>query len=100
LLNLYEPDATMIPQAGQMARGKGQIREALEFFLATRGTIGIETTAAVETADGIGLTCSKWTINGTGFDGQAFEMTGLATAVLRRQPDGRWLYVIESPFAA
>ena len=100
LVDLYEPGAVLITSPGQSASGKDQIRAALEAFLAARPTMRVQTTAVVETADGLGLTCGKWSLKGTGPDGQALEMAGVSAEVLRRQPDGRWLYVIDNPSAS
>jgi ketosteroid isomerase-like protein len=35
---------------------------------------------------------------GTAPDGSAVTASGLSVAVLRRQPEGRWLMVIDHPF--
>ncbi|NJM24759.1 MAG: SnoaL-like domain-containing protein [Bacteroidia bacterium] len=43
---------------------------------------------------------APWTMTGTTPDGTPITQTGLSVAVLRRQPDGRWLMVIDNPFGA
>ena len=100
LVSLYEPNALLIPAPGQLARGKHEIRSALEAFLAGRPTINIQPVACFETPEGIALTHGKWTIRGTGPDAQPFEMSGASAEVLRRQADGRWLYILDNPFAS
>jgi hypothetical protein len=37
-------------------------------------------------------------MTGTAPDGSAIEQGGLSVALLRRQPDGRWLMVVDDPF--
>jgi len=36
-------------------------------------------------------------MEGIGPEGEPFTETGVATDVMRRQPDGIWLYVIDLP---
>lgn len=100
LVDLYEPNAILVPSPGQPALGKDQIRAALQAFLAMRPAIRIQTSAVLETGDGLGLTSGKWSLKGAGPDGQTVEMAGVSAEVLRRQVDGRWLYVIDNPFAS
>ena len=99
LVALYEATALLIPGPGLTARGKDEIRAALQQFLTGRPAIHIETVAAFESA-GVGLTHGKWTLKGTDADGKPFESGGTSAEVLRRQADGRWLYVVDNPFGA
>ncbi|WP_457027959.1 YybH family protein [Kitasatospora sp. P5_F3] len=50
------------------------------------------------TADEIALLVVDWTITGTGPDGSPVDLTGTATDVARRGPDGYWRYLIDNPF--
>lgn len=43
---------------------------------------------------------AKWELSRTTPDGQHSQMTGQSIEVVRRQPDGRWLYAIDLPFGA
>ena len=98
LLALYEPDALLASTAGQEpARGRDQIRAAVLNFLAGGATIQLETVLALETGD-MGLLQGRWLLRGNSLDGNPFVLNGTSVEVLRRQPDGRWLYVIDSPF--
>jgi uncharacterized protein (TIGR02246 family) len=100
LLALYTPDAVLVPQPGQVARGQAEIRGALQQFLAAKPVIEIKTTAAVETGSGVALTNGQFVMKGTGPDGKPFEMAGKTAEVLQKQRDGNWLYVIDNPFAS
>ena len=40
---------------------------------------------------------APWTMKGKAPDGAPIEQSGLSVAVLRRQPEGRWLMVIDNP---
>ncbi len=48
-------------------------------------------------AGDIAVHFAPWTMNGKAPDGTDIEQSGLSVAVLRRQPDGRWLMVIDDP---
>ena len=59
----------------------------------------IETLYVVD-GPGVALLRGRWRLSGTGPDGQPVELAGSNVEVARRQPDGRWLYVIDHPFGA
>ncbi|MCX6621453.1 MAG: DUF4440 domain-containing protein, partial [Acidobacteria bacterium] len=63
-------------------------------------SISMETTSVLDTGDGIALLGGKWRLNGTGPDGNPMEMSGANSEIARRQPDGRWLFLIDNPFSA
>ena len=94
LVNLYEPDALIVPSPAGPARGHAAIREALSGFLSLGGKIAMTTISIFEAADGLALIHCNWWLTGGSTD-----LTGKSAEVLRRQPDGRWLYVIDNPWA-
>ena len=47
----------------------------------------------------IALIRTSWHLTGTAPDGNPFDMGGQTAVVLRRQPDGNWLEVIDNPFS-
>src|SRR5262245_29455457 len=94
LLALYEPEAAVVPQPGQMVSGLAAIREVLAAFLALRGTIAM-TTRTVITVGELASLNAEWTIDGTGPDGSSVALAGRTCEVARRQGDGTWRYVID-----
>ncbi len=99
LLALYEPDATLVPQPGQMVQGREAIRQALLQFLALKGRMQVKSVFTVH-GPGVALTRGRWTLAGTRPDGQPIEMAGQSVEVLRQQPTGEWLLVLDHPFGA
>jgi uncharacterized protein (TIGR02246 family) len=99
LMALYEPEATLIPQPGQVATGTEAIREALGGFLALKPKFELEFKKAFQAGD-IALLFSDWTLSGTDPDGNAVELAGQTSDVARRQPYGSWLVVIDNPFGS
>ena len=99
LLTLYTDDAVLVPAAGQGARGKDAIREALNGFLALKGEFQLGHPTVIESGD-TALIMVKWTLNGTSPQGGPVEISGQTSDVARRQPEGNWLLVIDNPFGA
>ncbi|MFQ5913066.1 MAG: YybH family protein [Nitrospinota bacterium] len=97
LLALYEPQATLTPEPGQVVTGTQAIGEALSAFLAGNPRITLENKTLAQTGD-IALSTANWELSGTGPDGNPMKMAGHSVEVARRQPDGNWLFVIDTPW--
>jgi len=97
LVALYEPQATLTPEPGQVVTGTQAIREALSAFVALKPTLTLEVKTLAQTGD-LALTSAKWALSGTGLDGNQTTMSGHSVEVSRRQPDGSWLFVIDTPW--
>jgi len=98
LMELYEPDALLVPEPGQVASGVLAIRGALNAFLALNGKIEIVTKRVLHSGD-LALLSTTYTIDGSGPDGSPVHLEGATTEVIRRQADGFWRYVIDDPFS-
>jgi uncharacterized protein (TIGR02246 family) len=99
LVGLYESKATMVPQPGRMAEGHAAIREALSGFLAMKPSLTLHKRSLV-IADNIALLIVQATLDGKGPDGAPVRFEHTSSDVLRRQADGRWLFVIDNPWGA
>jgi ketosteroid isomerase-like protein len=61
-------------------------------------TFNIEQTDVVSGGD-VAVVYSTWTLKGgSDPDGNAIELAGQTTDVVRRQADGTWLFAIDSPW--
>jgi uncharacterized protein (TIGR02246 family) len=98
-LALYEKDGVFVAEPGNIARGTEQIKAALEGFAALKPTMTAKSNNTIEGGDIVINYCS-WTLTGTDPEGNAVEMEGLSTDVLRRQADGIWLLVIDNPYGS
>ena len=98
LVALYEPEAVLVPQAGQRASGHAAIQEALAGFLAGFASIEITNRGTVKQGD-IALMYPDFHLRGTGKDGEPTMLVGHGTEVVRRQAYGGWLFVIDDPFS-
>jgi len=99
LLSLYEPAATMVPMGASPVSGPEGIRAALNVFLALKPRLDLTIKKIVQAHD-IALVLSSWTLKGTDANRQPIEMAGQTSDVVRRQPDGTWLFVIDIPHEA
>jgi len=98
-LALYEPDAVLVAQPGQLARGSTELRAALGGFIGLKPELRSETQSVIE-ADDVALYSGRWTLRGTDPSGRATTMGGVSSDVLRRQRDGRWLIAVDNPWGA
>ncbi|HEX8141221.1 MAG TPA: nuclear transport factor 2 family protein [Pyrinomonadaceae bacterium] len=97
IISLYEPDAALMPQPGTIVHGVQAIREALGGFLALKGGFEMQPVKLIQTSD-LALLYSRWSLKGTGPDGNAIELRGQTSDVARRQADGTWLLAIDNPY--
>jgi ketosteroid isomerase-like protein len=99
LAALYEPNPTIMPAAGgQAVSGPDALRAALGGLLALKGTLTLETRAVLPAGDLV-LLHGQWTLRGAAPDGSPQQLAGHGAEVMRRQPDGTWLRVVDNPFA-
>jgi len=74
------------------------VREVLEGFLALGADFDLRIHRTIRSGD-IAILYSRWTMTGgTAADGSEVNLTGQTSDVVRRQPDGTWLVVIDNPF--
>ncbi len=94
---LYEPTTAFAVQPGQVVEGIAAVREALAglFALRPRGTL--EPLTVIGTGD-LALLVSRWSLTGTGADGEAVSLGGQTADVARRQGDGTWRFAIDNPW--
>ena len=91
LVALYEPNAALVTKDGAVS-GHQAIREAYQRMLVGGARMELETRAVVESTEGLAVLHAAWTYH----RGEA-STPGLSTEVVRRQPDGKWLFVIDEP---
>lgn len=98
-LSLYEPDATFAMPAGfgeGSVTGFDGLREAFNGFLAMSPELRVNPEKTLFAGD-TALVTGNWTLKGRDPDGNVVDATGRYADVVRRQPDGRWLFVIDNP---
>jgi uncharacterized protein (TIGR02246 family) len=96
LVALYEPAAVFEPRPGVVVEGRAAIRQALAELLALEPAMVAETVEVLR-ADDVALVINEWTMTGTAPDGSEVRQGGRSADVLRRQPSGGWLVLIDKP---
>lgn len=97
VMNTYEPDAVILFEPGVGTSDEEAVRQSFAQFASMNPSFSYGGHQVVVAGD-VGLHISPWQMEGTGPDGNAFETGGLSVAVLRKQPDGKWLMVIDNPY--
>jgi len=91
IVALYEPDAVLV-SGGELVTGHEGLRHAYTAFLASGARMKLDTQAVIESGEGLAILHGAWSL------GPPMATQGLSTEVVRRQPDGSWMYVIDSPY--
>ncbi len=95
---MYEPNATFVVSADQVVTGQAAIREVMQGFIAAKATFNIEAVTAVPSADGsVAVTRVKGSSTSPGPDGKSVTTPLHSVEVVRKQPDGTWLFIIDDP---
>ncbi len=86
LAALYEPDAVVAFPPGQMTVGREAIRALFEQMLAARPNFRLEQPLPTVHCGDLALAATP-----------ALDEAGARAQVVRRQPDGTWLRVLDRP---
>ena len=97
VVDLYEPNASLVVEPGKTVTGSAAIREAMAGFIGLKPKLTSQHHLTVA-ADDLALVSTKWSLEGTGPDGKPMTMSATSTDVMRRQPDGSWKVIIDNPF--
>src|SRR5258708_20389723 len=90
MLGVDEPDAVLVT-GGKSVTGHASIRDAFNLSLSVGARMQVETRAVIESGAGLAVLHAAWSL------GPPASTHGLSTEVVRRQPDGTWLFVIDNP---
>jgi uncharacterized protein (TIGR02246 family) len=93
LVALYEPNATLVAGPGQEATGTDAIRAAMKGFLDGNPRIDLKVEQMVRGGEDLVACYGVWTMEAGGQ-----TQTGKSIEIVRRQPDGTWLFVIDDPW--
>ncbi|MFO0698257.1 MAG: SgcJ/EcaC family oxidoreductase [Nitrospira sp.] len=96
-VTLFEPGASFVMKPGVVVSGTAGIRQALDGFMAVKPRLTIETQQLVQAGD-VAQYCARWSIKGIDLTGTSVQLSGRSSSILRRQPDGRWLFLVDNPW--
>ena len=99
VMESYETGGAVVFQPGQPAANEPeQVREGFGQFFALSPEFTYTNGEDTIVNGDIALHIAPWRMVGQTPDGQEIVQEGLSVAVLRRQPNGDWLMVIDNPF--
>lgn len=97
IMRTYEPGAVVVGEPGAPVSGETALRAMFAGFIAAKARFTFLGHEVIQAED-VAVHLTPWRMAGVAPDGGAIAASGLSVAVLRRQPDGRWLMVIDNPF--
>jgi uncharacterized protein (TIGR02246 family) len=96
LVALYEGGATLVRGNGTAGTGHDAIRSELKGILGAKPKIVMNVRTVRRGGENLAVLYNDW--HGTVTNqGKVESIHGCAVEVVRRQPDGRWLFVIDDP---
>lgn len=97
ILGHYTQGGVVVGAPGSPVSGTGPLADLFAQFIAVDPKFTFHAHDIVVAGD-VAVHTSRWTMIGKDPEGHAVEDGGLSVAVLRRQPDGRWLIAIDNPY--
>jgi len=99
LLALYEPNGVHVHRNGSLEIGIHSFRHTLEELLRLKGTM-VSTNVYCIPFENIAMLRARFTLQTTDPDGQPLVLQGHTSEIVRQQPDGSWLYIVDHPFGS
>ncbi|MEY9894466.1 uncharacterized protein (TIGR02246 family) [Catenulispora sp. MAP5-51] len=93
LVSLYEPHAHFVPTPGNHLVGTDAIRAAMHQMIAAGARLELRL-RDIRVVDDVALVSNHATLTGVGPE----PVISTTTEILRRQPDGGWVHVVDDPF--
>lgn len=95
---LFEQNAKVISYMGDIIQGKENFHHEHLNLLKLGGSMVSKNKFCVE-FDDIALLSADWEITTLDEKGQCITHKGTSSEVVRKQPSGDWLYIIDNPFS-
>ena len=97
VLALYEPDARFVRRDGTVVQGVAELRVVITSLTASQADLQMHVARVVESGD-IAVIYNDWVSTTKIDNGAVAQRAGRALEIVRRQPDGTWLFAIDDPF--
>lgn len=101
LMSLYDENSVMIAQpGGAPLQGRNAIRETLDWLIATGGTLDFDRHHCLQTGDIALMRIDFELVGGRDRAGEPLALSGRTSEVVKRNPDGTWIYIFDHVFGA
>lgn len=94
----YEPHACFMSRSGRAAYGAAELREVFRNTFANRPQMKFNVRKIIPAGDDLALVVLEWRSKAVASDGEVRLWSGMATDIVRRQPDGEWKIVLDNPY--
>jgi uncharacterized protein (TIGR02246 family) len=94
----YEPHACFMSRSGRAAYGAAELREVYRNTFANKPQMKVNVRKIIPAGDDLALVIVEWRSKGVAADGEIRLWSGMATDIVRRQPDGEWKIVLDNPY--
>src|ERR1041385_6814590 len=96
LVSLYEPHAILIV-GGKQITGRENLKAAFHSMLTAGVRMRLTTRSIIESADGLAILHGERAVQRATSEDQVTTY-GISTEVIRKQPDGTWLFITDEPY--
>lgn len=96
---LFEQGARVVRYNGDIVTGMENIHREHVNLLQFGGRMTSINKYCVE-IDGVALLRADWKIETRNANGEEMTIEGASAEIVRKQPDGTWLYIVDNPFGA
>ncbi len=97
VLSHYEENAVWVVKPRHIVSGTPGLRKEFKKIFSINPQVKKEKSHVIECGD-IALCSIEWSLTATASDGTPVHEEGVASRILRRQPDGHWKIVIDNPW--
>ena len=97
-LAFYEPKACFMSRSGRAALGSAELREVFQNTFANKPQMKFHLRKIIPAGDDLALVVVEWRSKAVSPQGEVRLWSGLATDIVRRQPNGEWKIVLDNPY--
>ena len=94
----YEPHACFMSRSGRAAYGAAELREVFRNTFVNRPQMKFNVRKIIPAGEDLALVVLEWRSKAVAADGEIRLWSGMATDIVRRQPDGEWKIVLDNPY--
>ena len=97
-LACYEPQACFMSRSGRAAYGAAELREVFRLTFVNKPYMKFNVRKVIPAGEDLALVVLEWRSKSVAADGEVKLWSGMATDIVRRQPDGEWKIVLDNPY--
>ena len=97
-LACYENHACFMSRSGRAAYGPEELREVFRVTLSNKPQMKFNVRKIIPAGEDLALVVVEWRSKAVSAAGEVRLWSGMATDIVRRQPDGGWKIVLDNPY--